>query len=246
MDLYSYCDGDPVNQYDADGRFGKGGFDSAAGIVTGTAGLVYNGVGSAAYGVTSLGGLVPNSVSDIYANQWQGLKSTGNGLATLGGQISNGQFSQIAQELTGGANVSGFYRAGYATVGIASLFAGGEISNLGKLGRTGEVAGYAETLAKTEITVYRVFGGDARAQGFSWTTTHPETVSNFRNIAGLPSGGASGSINSAEFMIQGEVNVKDIIKYKSADPLDGNKGGLPELIIDPKNIKINNFSVLKP
>jgi hypothetical protein len=39
-----------------------------------------------------------------------------------------------------------------------------------------------------EMTVYRVFGGDDRAEGFSWTTTNPNSVSNFRNIAELPSG----------------------------------------------------------
>jgi RHS repeat-associated protein len=178
MDLYSYCDGDPVNQYDSDGRFGKGGFDSAAGIVTGTAGLVYNGVGSAAYGVTSLGGLVPNSVSDIYANQWQGLKNTGSGLAALGGQISSGQFSQVAQELTGGANVSGFYRAGYATVGIASLFAGGEVSNLGKLGKASEVADIAAntSLRFTQVTASPWFSAEGTFAG----KTISDVASNLR------------------------------------------------------------------
>lgn len=97
-----------------------------------------------------------------------------------------------------------------------------------------------------EITVYRVFGGDARAQGFSWTTVNPKSASNFRDIAGLPSGGASGSTNTADFMIKGTVNIKDVIKTRSALPLDGNVGGLPELIIDPAKVKIIDFSVLKP
>jgi len=95
-------------------------------------------------------------------------------------------------------------------------------------------------------TVYRVFGGDARAQGFSWTPTNPTTVSDFRNVAGLPSGGASGSTNSANFMIKGQVNSKDIIRSRGALPLDGNKGGLTEFIIDPKKVKIEDFSVLRP
>jgi RHS repeat-associated protein len=99
--------------------------------------------------------------------------------------------------------------------------------------------------AKNELTVYRAFCGDARAQGFSWTTEDPRTVLNFRDLAGLPSGGASGATNTAEFLIQGRVNQADIIKARSALPLDGNRGGLPELIIDPKNVKIIDFSVLK-
>lgn len=71
-------------------------------------------------------------------------------------------------------------------------------------------------------------------------------MSNFRDAAGLPSGGASGATNTADFLIKGKVNAADIIKSRSALPLDGNKGGLPELIIDPKNVNITDFSVLKP
>ena len=51
------------------------------------------------------------------------------------------------------------------------------------------------------VDVYRAFGDDARAQGFSWTTVDPRTVDNFRDAAGLPSGGASGANNSADFLL---------------------------------------------
>ncbi|MGC4073745.1 MAG: RHS repeat-associated core domain-containing protein [Nibricoccus sp.] len=122
------------------------------------------------------------------------------------------------------------------------------------LAAAGPVASYADTVvpfartvaAESEITVYRVFGGDARAQGFSWTTKDPRTVANFRDAAGLPSGGASGATNTADFLIQGKVKPSDIIKSRSALPLDGNKGGLPEPIIDPKNVNITDFGVLNP
>jgi len=96
------------------------------------------------------------------------------------------------------------------------------------------------------VEVFRVFGGDARAQGFSWTTKSPRDVSNFRDAAGLPSGGANGATNTADFLIKGEVKAADILKSRSALPLDGNKGGLPEFIIYPKNVNITDFSVLKP
>ena len=72
--------------------------------------------------------------------------------------------------------------------------------------------------AKSEVTVYRAFGGDARAQGFSWTTVDPRTVSNFRNAAGLPSGGASGATNTADFMIQGRARLSDVMKFKIRRP----------------------------
>lgn len=100
-------------------------------------------------------------------------------------------------------------------------------------------------VAEGEVTVYRVFGGDARAQGFSWTTVNPTTVKDFRNLAGLPSGGASRAMNTADFIIEGKVNINNIIKSRSALPLDGNVGGLPELIIDPKNVRLTDFRVLK-
>lgn len=106
--------------------------------------------------------------------------------------------------------------------------------------------GRSSFAANSEVSVFRAFGGDARAQGFSWTTKDPRTVSNFRDAAGLPSGGASGATNTADFLIQGKVNPADIIKSRAALPLDGNRGGLPELIIDPSNVRLNGFSVLKP
>lgn len=89
-------------------------------------------------------------------------------------------------------------------------------------------------------------GDDARAQGFSFTTVDPRTVSNFRDGLGLPSGGVSGANNSADFLIQGRARRSDVIEFKPADPLDGNRGGLPELIIDPQNVELFDFSVLKP
>ena len=95
-------------------------------------------------------------------------------------------------------------------------------------------------------TVYRVFGGDSRAQGFSWTPINPQKVSNYRNKAGLPSGGESGFNNTADFMIKGEVKTQNVIKKRAALPLDGNKGGLPEYIINPEHVNITNFTVLKP
>lgn len=38
----------------------------------------------------------------------------------------------------------------------------------------------------------------------------------------------------------------DIINSRPALPLDGNVGGISEYIINPKKVRITNFSVLKP
>jgi RHS repeat-associated protein len=98
----------------------------------------------------------------------------------------------------------------------------------------------------TKVNVYRVYGKDAKAKGFSWTTENPNKVSNYRDKAGLPSGKESGKINSGQFVIEGNVKRKDIIRTQPADALDGNKGGLPELIIDPKKVEIQRVSGANP
>jgi hypothetical protein len=125
----------------------------------------------------------------------------------------------------------------------------GTIAGFGVAGGTifgGSSVGSVVPEANTELTVFRVFGGDSRAQGFSWTTTNPTSVNNFRNAAGLPSGAPSGSMNTADFMIQGRVNPANIIESRPAFALDGNAGGLPELIIAPENVTITGFRVLNP
>jgi len=100
--------------------------------------------------------------------------------------------------------------------------------------------------ADQTMDVYRVYGEDAKADGFSWTTENPNKVDNFRDKAGLPSGGESGSTNSGQFVIEGNVKKSDVIKQRPALPLDGNKGGLPETIIDPKNVEIKRVSGANP
>ena len=85
---------------------------------------------------------------------------------------------------------------------------------------------------KNGDTVYRVYGEDSASTGASWTTTNPATVSDFRNYAGLPSGGESKANNSAQFVIEAIVeDASKCIESRYALPLDGNTGGAPEYII---------------
>ena len=150
---------------------------------------------------------------------------------------------EVAKDLQGIKTAVDAANDGIKEVGIfgaTTAIPGGWFARLGAWG--------ARSLGLTAdtIKVFRAFGGDARAQGFSWTTKDPRTLTNFRDAAGLPSGGASGSTNTADFLITGEAKISDVINSRSALPLDGNKGGLPELIIDPKNVNITDFSVLNP
>ncbi len=107
--------------------------------------------------------------------------------------------------------------------------------------------GKAVSAAKGEITVFRVFGGDAKANGFSWTRENPSSVPNFRDAAGLPSGGESGATNTGQFIIKGTTNKSNIMDSYLARPLDGNKGGgVMEYIINPQNVKPTKITTAKP
>ena len=99
--------------------------------------------------------------------------------------------------------------------------------------------------------VYRVYGGDAKAGGASWSPTNPADASNYRNAAGLPSGGASGANNTGQFVIEGTLtDPSKVVKTRSALPLDGNQGGLPEYIIpnalDNGAVRVDRVSGVNP
>jgi RHS repeat-associated protein len=108
------------------------------------------------------------------------------------------------------------------------------------------VRGAVNVMGLEGQAVYRVSGGDAEVNGYSWTPVNPASVENFRDAAGLPSGGESGKINTGQFITKGTVAKGDIIKQKPATPLDGNKGGLPEFIINPSNVNFKTTTPAKP
>jgi RHS repeat-associated protein len=93
--------------------------------------------------------------------------------------------------------------------------------------------------------VFRVYGGDSKPDGASWTPVNPGKVPDFRNVAGLPSGGDSGANNTARFVIEGTLqDPSKVVKIRKAKPLDGNSGGLTEYII-PDPLKSGAVKVLK-
>ena len=118
---------------------------------------------------------------------------------------------------------------------------------LGAKGINASIKGVSNLIkANSSVNVFRVYGGDSKAAGYSWTTENPANMSNFRNAAGLPSGGASGATNTGQFVIEGTVKNKYIMNTRPALPLDGNVGGLKELIINPKNVNFNRVSGANP
>ena len=83
------------------------------------------------------------------------------------------------------------------------------------------------------IKVYRVFGGRSQQFGESWTTVNPKFFGQgYRNLSGLP------NTNDGSNIVEGFVKWSDIDKVRPSLPLDGNSGGLPEVIIKNSAKKI--------
>lgn len=98
-------------------------------------------------------------------------------------------------------------------------------------------------LTSEGTTVYRVWGDGAEAWGRSWSTVDPRTVSqNYRDLAGLP------NQNTGRFISEGRLNNNQGIIAKPADPLHGNAGGWPEIIVPnpEQQIILQNVQGLNP
>ena len=104
----------------------------------------------------------------------------------------------------------------------------------------------AMTVGNTTTNIYRVYGGDSKAAGYSWTPVNPNSVINYRGAAGLPSGGTSGFNNTGRFVIEGTVKNKYILQVRPAQSLDGYPGGLKEFIIEPGKVNIKRVSGANP
>ncbi|MTD56098.1 hypothetical protein [Amycolatopsis pithecellobii] len=77
------------------------------------------------------------------------------------------------------------------------------------------------------------------------------TVPDYRDAAGLPSGGASGANNTGRFVIEGTLtDPSAVVLRRSALPLDGMKGGITEYIIpnwlENGSVQITRVSGVNP
>jgi len=102
--------------------------------------------------------------------------------------------------------------------------------------------GTGEILPSETNTVYRVWGDDSAAWGHSWTTVDPSTIANYRDFAGLP------DLNTGRFISVGQITDPSGISMRAALALDGNAGGLSELLIpDPfMQIELNGVYGINP
>ncbi len=90
--------------------------------------------------------------------------------------------------------------------------------------------------------VYRIFGGESKPFGHSWTIKNPKKMINPRNSLGLP------NVNDGRFIIEGKINNTKGIIIRKALPLDNNKGGAIEILIpEPKTqIFMKRISGINP
>jgi hypothetical protein len=90
--------------------------------------------------------------------------------------------------------------------------------------------------------VFRVWGGQSLASGRSWTRVDPRTVPNYRNVAGLP------STNTGRYLSTGRLTDTAGVEARNALSLDGNLGGLDEVVVPnvPRQILLESTVPLRP
>ena len=133
---------------------------------------------------------------------------------------------------------------GYALYQCGKYGCGGwgwTFASLGALPGIGAISGIqkeirAASAACSDVAngtkVFRVFGENNNPLGQSWTRVDPSTVSDYRNLAGLP------DVNTGRFVIEGTITDTTGIMARSALPLDGNIGGLDELVIPNPSVQV--------
>ena len=140
-------------------------------------------------------------------------------------------------------DVLGGSEGDFEALALRFALSGGSLSQSGRLSSAAKIGTEVESSAVSSGTkVYRIWGNEAKASGRSWTTVDPRTVPNYRNAAGLP------KQNTGRFLSEGTLSDTRGVSLKSADPLHGNAGGLPEVVV-PKpesQIMLENVQGLNP
>jgi hypothetical protein len=111
------------------------------------------------------------------------------------------------------------------------------------------IGGAEQNLIGTKV--YRVWGEEplnpdvpgAKPWGRSWTPVDPSTVPNFREAAGLPSGGESGAYNTGRFVSVGIITDASGIQVRQALSVDNKPGGLPEFVVPNPQAQITLIGV---
>lgn len=236
--MYHYAGNNSIKYTDPDGN--------AIHIVVGAAiGAAVGGISAACAGgsarqIAAAGGAVTGGLAAATCGASLGVQIAGSAMAGTAGYC--------AEKIVSGesATVEGMVKS--AAGGAAGAMVGA-VANQAVSAISAKLSSFPKL--KNGDTVYRVYGGDSSSNGASWTTTNPGNVRNYRNKAGLPSGGESGAVNTGQFVIQGTVeDASKCVLSRKALPLDGNAGGLNEYIIpnaiESSAVKVTNVSGVNP
>ena len=193
MDLYSYCDGDPVNQYDADGRIGKG---AATGVALGGFGQYENTTQQIAGLVGQVGSyFIPgmqgySAARDIAFSGYSASKAAYNLTQPNGFNLSNGaEFMLSATGLIPGVGAAGSALRGESSAVLQefkqTITLGAEAAtvrhgpiNPGPLAddiaNTFRSGSYTARTLDQPTTLYRVIGDTGNPAGSYWSNARPQ------------------------------------------------------------------------
>lgn len=201
----------------------------------------------------------------VAVNGAAGMVGGGLGSMAMRGGMTTGRAMLMSGMVEGGLSGGGSYMMGpgpHTPAGLLTNTAVGTGTGAIQLpGGTGDnIAGTAtrnlDDVAPVPAphsgqALYRVYGGDSAPGGASWSPVNPNSVPNYRDVAGLPSGGESGATNSGRFVIEGTLqDPSAVVLTREALPLDGTSGGIPEYIVpgwqDSGAITVDRVSGVNP
>jgi hypothetical protein len=171
--------------------------------------------------------------------------ATGAASGLASGTVSGG----VAYSQTPGPHTASGYATAITLGGLTGAVGGGVTGGVGAalghglttiggrlLNNTPPTPTPGTVAPKPGSLVYRVWGQDpsdpdaiirqSGPWGRSWTRVNPNTVSDYRDTAGLPN-----LFNKGRFVSTGILNDTTGVIVKSADPIGPNAGGLDELIV---------------
>ncbi len=215
---YSYAGNSPIKYIDLNGLEKTWAQAAASAIAT---------AGSA---VTSIGTALRDLPFGLGQGPGAALEHAGNVIGGAGDILNLG--STLPEQIASGADIGT----------ISNAFAVESVRAAGVVMFAWGAAEVNPTVTVPEgSVVYRVWGGQAKELGRSWTKVDPSTVSNYRDSAGLP------NQNTGTSMTKGTLVNSQGTTVKPAKALHGNRGGLPEVRVPnpQKQIKVVKTVELK-
>ncbi|MFJ1267100.1 J domain-containing protein [Legionella lytica] len=99
-----------------------------------------------------------------------------------------------------------------------------------------------QLLAYGGFQVYRVWGGEAHADGASWSLVNPNNVANYRDYAGLP------HANTGQFVTTGYVSAHDIYSMRAAYSIYPGQTakGNEVIILNRSKVQVTSVSGVNP